>query len=373
MAMYDFAIIGSGVAGSTIAKELKDKYKIAVIEKGKKPTYASEGKHVEINYVYGLGGSGVYSLGNAIKTEIKGYKIDKDIYKEIWEELNIKVPDDDFLNDIDKAFIELGFKKMEKFIDFDKCDKCGECARKLCKAKWTPLNYLKQSKAEIITEFNIKTINYNDNYEILDNKGRKVKAKNLIISAGGINSPRILKKLIDDENIGKNLFIDTFVTVGGVLKDSYLNKDISMLVYKRYKNFILATHYSKLLFEEIKKDYKDLEEKDVVGIMIKIKDENNGIVLDNEVKKELTKEDFKTLARGITKASKYLYKLGVDDIYTTIPRGSHPGGSLSLVVKEFEVKEGLYVCDASIFKEALGVPPIVSIIALAKKFVREVL
>jgi choline dehydrogenase-like flavoprotein len=65
--------------------------------------------------------------------------------------------------------------------------------------------------------------------------------------------------------------------------------------------------------------------------------------------------------------------LGVDDIYTTIPRGSHPGGSLSLVVKEFEVKEGLYVCDASIFKEALGVPPIVSIIALAKKFVREVL
>ena len=57
-----------------------------------------------------MGGSGVYSLGNAIKTEIKGYKIDKDIYKEIWEELNIKVPDDDFLNDIGKNFIELGFK-----------------------------------------------------------------------------------------------------------------------------------------------------------------------------------------------------------------------------------------------------------------------
>ena len=116
MAMYDFAIIGSGVAGSTLAKELGDKYKTAVIEKGKKPIYASEGKHVEVNYVYGLGGSGVYSLGNAIKTEIKGYKIDKDIYKEIWEELNIKVPDDEFLNDIDKAFIELGFKKWRNLL-----------------------------------------------------------------------------------------------------------------------------------------------------------------------------------------------------------------------------------------------------------------
>ncbi|ACV24831.1 NAD(P)-binding protein [Methanocaldococcus fervens] len=371
--MYDFAIIGSGVAGATIAKELGEKHRVIVIEKGKHPTYASEGKNVEVNYAYGLGGSAVYSLGNAIKTAIKGYKIEKDIYKEIWEELKIKAPDDDFLNDIDKKFIELGFEKMEKFIDFNKCNKCGECAKKLCKAKWTPLNYLKQFKGDVITEFDIKTIECNGYYEILDKNGRKVKAKNLIISAGGINSPRILKKLIDDENIGKNLFVDTFATVGGILKDSYLNKDISMLVYKKYKNFILSTHYSKLLFDEIKKDYKDVEEKDIVGIMIKIKDENSGEVLDNDVKKEITKEDFKTIVRGVSKATKYLYKLGVDDIYTTMPRGSHPGGSLSLVVDEFEVKEGLYVCDSSIFKEALGVPPIVSIIALSKKLVRDVL
>ncbi len=371
--MYDYAIIGSGVAGSTLAKELGEKYSVAVIEKGKNPTYVSEGKNVEINYVYGLGGSAVYSLGNVIKVDIKGYKIDNDIYKEIWEELKIKIPEDDFLNDVDKNFIELGFKKMEKFIDFDKCNKCGNCAKKICKAKWTPLNYLKESKVDIITKFNIKEINYNNYYEILEDEGRKVKAKNIIISAGGINSPRILKNLIDDENIGKNLFVDTFTTVGGILEDSYLNRDVSMLVYKKYKNFILATHYSKLLLNEIKKDYKDVKEKDIIGIMIKIKDENNGVVLDNNVRKEITKEDFKTLVKGIGKATKYLYKLGVDDIYTTIPRGSHPGGSLSLVVDEFEVKEGLYVCDASLFKEALGVPPIVSIIALAKKFAREIL
>ncbi len=371
--MYDYAIIGSGVAGSTLAKELGEKYSVAVIEKGKNPTYVSEGKNVEINYVYGLGGSAVYSLGNAIKVDIKGYKIDNDIYKEIWEELKIKIPEDDFLNDVDKNFIELGFKKMEKFIDFDKCNKCGNCAKKICKAKWTPLNYLNESKVDIITKFNIKEINYNNYYEILEDEGRKVKAKNIIISAGGINSPRILKNLIDDENIGKNLFVDTFITVGGILKDIYLNKNISMLAYKKYKNFILATHYSKLLLNEIKKDYKDVKEKDIIGIMIKIKDENNGVVLDNNVRKEITKEDFKTFVKGIGKATKYLYKVGVDDIYTTIPRGSHPGGSLSLVVDEFEVKEGLYVCDASLFKEALGVPPIVSIIALAKKFAREIL
>ncbi|CAB3289085.1 Glucose-methanol-choline oxidoreductase [Methanocaldococcus lauensis] len=372
--MYDFAIIGSGVAGSTLAKELSEKYKVSVLEKGSNPKYVLEGKNVEINYVYGLGGSAVYSLGNAMKIDIKGYKIKKDIYKEIWEDLNIKAPDDDFLNDIDKKFIELGFKKMEKFIDFDKCNKCGECARKLCKAKWTPLNYLKDSNTDIFTNFNVRDIEYCGYYEIIDENGKKIRSKNLVISAGGINSPRILKKLIDDENIGKNLFVDIFVTVGGILKDSYLNKDVSMLVYKKYKNFMLSTHYSKLLYNEIKKDYKDVEEKDIVGIMIKIKDENCGEVLDKNTVKEITKEDFKTLAKGVSEATKYLYKLGVDDdIYTTIPRGSHPGGSLSLVVDNFEIKENLYVCDASLFKESLGVPPIVSIIALSKKFAREML
>ncbi|ACX72992.1 glucose-methanol-choline oxidoreductase [Methanocaldococcus vulcanius M7] len=380
--MEDFVIIGSGVAGSTIAKELREKYgencRIAIIEKGDNPKYISEGKNVEVNYICGVGGSGIYSLGNAIKTKIKGYKINKSIYSEIWEELHIRSPSDDFLRDIDRKFADLGFKKMEKFINFNKCKKCGMCAKKLCEAKWTPINYLKKANVKIISNFNTIRIEKNDCWVVKDKKGRDIKTKNLIISAGGINSPRLLKKVIDDDNIGKNLFVDIFITIGGILKDSYLNKDISMLMCKQYKDFILTTHYSQLLYNEITKTektnkIKGIKEKDVIGIMIKIRDENNGIVLENELKKEITKNDFKILARGISKGSKYLHKLGVEEIYSTHPRGSHPGGSLSLVVDEFEVKEGLYVCDASLFKETLGLPPIVSIIALSKKLVKEIL
>ncbi|WP_423792582.1 hypothetical protein ACPB8Q_07655 [Methanocaldococcus indicus] len=365
--MYDYAIVGSGVAGCTLAKELSGK-KI-VIEKGEKPKYVGEGKNVLVNYVVGLGGSAVFSVGNAIKLKIKGYKIEKDIYDEIFEELNIKEADNTFLNDIDKEFLNFGFKKTPKFIDFEKCNKCGKCASKICNAKWTPLNFLKQSDADIITNFNIIKIEKEKEYFIIYCKNKKIKAKNIVLSAGAINSARILKSLYDYEEIGKNLFVDTFITVGGILKDSYLNEDVPMLVYKDYDDFILATHYSSLLYKEIKKEHKDIRSKDIVGLMIKIKDEMEGKVLKNNIKKEISKEDLKLLVRGISKATKYINKLGVEEIYSTIPRGSHPSGTLSFI-KDF-MFEDIYVCDSSLFKEPLGKPPVVSIIALAKKLSRE--
>ncbi len=365
--MYDYAIVGSGVGGATVAKELKEQNKnVIVLEKDSKARYVIEGYNVEVNYAVGLGGSAVFSVGNAVKLKIKGYSIDKDIYKEIWEELNITIPEDNFLKDIDKYFLDFGFEKMPKFIDFNRCDKCGKCARFLCKAKWSPIDFLKDINT--ITNFPVKKIEKDSNgYFVIHSDNKKIKAKNVVLSAGAINTARLL--MDKDERVGEKFFVDTFITVGGILKDSYLNKDVQMLVYKDYDNFILSTHYSSLLYNEIKKYNKDVREKDIVGLMIKIKDENVGKVLKNKIIKDVTKKDFKLLARGIVKATKYLYKLGVEEIYSTYPRGSHPSGTLSFV-NDFQIDD-IYICDSSLFKEPLGKPPIVSIIALAKKFVRE--
>ncbi|ENN95675.1 glucose-methanol-choline oxidoreductase [Methanocaldococcus villosus KIN24-T80] len=366
--MYHYAIIGSGVAGATIAKELNDN--VVILEKGDVAKYISEGDHVEVSYVCGLGGSGVFSLGNAMKVKLKGYKINKEIYKEIWEELKINVPNDDFLSKIDRELLSMGFKKMEKFIDFKKCNRCGKCAKKFCKAKWNPLNYLKGSKADIIKNFEIREIIREKDYFIINSKNRKIKAKNIIISAGGINSPRILRKLTKDD-FGNGFFVDTFITVGGVLENSYLNENIPMLVYRDYKDFIISPHYTNLLYEEIKKE-NDVKEKDIMGLMIKIRDSLEGEILENDIKKEIAVNDIKLLAKGVSKATKFLNKLGIDEIYSTRARGSHPGGSLR-EIKDFEVMDNVYVCDASILKEPLGKPPIISIIALSKIFVRNYL
>ena len=66
-------------------------------------------------------------------------------------------------------------------------------------------------------------------------------------------------------------------------------------------------------------------------------------------------------------------KLGVpgESIVATSLKGAHPGGTAAVgevVDNNFESKiGGLYVCDASVIPEAPGRPPILTIVAIAKK------
>ena len=105
--------------------------------------------------------------------------------------------------------------------------------------------------------------------------------------------------------------------------------------------------------------------------MIKIKDENNGVVGKDYVYKNITEKDEELLSKGFKEASNILLDIGVNRIYKTIPRGSHPSGTCAVgkvVNKDFETEiDGLFVCDASVFPESLGLPPILGIIAIGKK------
>jgi choline dehydrogenase-like flavoprotein len=201
---------------------------------------------------------------------------------------------------------------------------------------------------------------------------RVYKSKQVILSAGAINSPRILKTILNNEEIGKNLYIDTFVTVGGILKGSNLKSEVSMAINKKYDEFILATHYSELLHKRIS-EFEEVNKNDIFSLMVKIKDENTGEVFENSVKKEMSMNDTRNLCEGVSKASKYIYNLGVENIYSTVPRGSHPGGTCAVgkvVDKNLETEiEGLYVCDASVISKAPGAPPILGIMAISNKFV----
>jgi choline dehydrogenase-like flavoprotein len=61
-------------------------------------------------------------------------------------------------------------------------------------------------------------------------------------------------------------------------------------------------------------------------------------------------------------------------VFMTPQRGTHPSGTVRIghVVDERLRTEtpGLYVCDASVFPEALGRPTVLTIIGLAKRLAR---
>jgi len=110
-----------------------------------------------------------------------------------------------------------------------------------------------------------------------------------------------------------------------------------------------------------------------------IKDEPSGKVTPDEIIKLNTGKDLARLAKGSAIASSILIEAGVDPktIVSTHARGAHLGGTASIgdvVDKNLQSEvEGLYVGDASVFPKSPGAPPVLTIIALAKRLANHVM
>jgi choline dehydrogenase-like flavoprotein len=111
-----------------------------------------------------------------------------------------------------------------------------------------------------------------------------------------------------------------------------------------------------------------------LGVMIKLKDEVSGEVRsDGTIDKSLTRGDGERLRLAEEVARQILRQAGCDpdSIFTTPLRGTHPASTARIghmVNTDLETEvEGLYVCDASVFPEALCRPTVLTIIALAQR------
>nr|MBP6803857.1 hypothetical protein [Chloroflexota bacterium] len=116
------------------------------------------------------------------------------------------------------------------------------------------------------------------------------------------------------------------------------------------------------------------------GVMIKLKDEiSGGVGVNGRIHKGLTAHDRQRMARAEAVAGRILRQAGCDPdtIFTTPIRGTHPSGTVRLGTMldtnlQTEI-ENLYVCDASVFPEALARPTVLTIIALAKRLAAHIL
>lgn len=396
--MLKVIIVGSGAGGGTIARELsRTDMEVTLIEKGPviKPKSVSEclqtiDSNVEIMQTSCLGGTTMVTLGNAVRTcqnTLKKLGIDlEEEFPELERELNVKSLPDSHLGPGTKKIIDaaynLGFtpQKMPKFIDPQKCQPCGECAFG-CKrdAKWTSIKYLEEaikSGVRIIDETPVtEIITVNGKVSGVKSYDKKFRADMVILSAGAINTPRILMK--SGIKAGYNLFVDTFVTVGGMVKGIKFNKEVPMNALIKLDDIILSPHYSTSLLEPLKKH--EAKKKDILGMMVKIKDENVGRVTDNSVVKINTLRDVKLLSKGSAIAGSILNEAGVDatTLVSTPPRGAHPGGTAAIgevVDANLETEiSGLFIADASVFPKAPGAPPVLTIIALAKRLAKYII
>lgn len=421
---YDFIIIGSGAGGATAAKELSELGKnVLVLEKGKlekhmgtfqdslrfydankltrMPKKSKEG--VIIWRTIMAGGSTMVSCGNGIRCLQQDFlDFGIDLEKEFLEaerEIKIRPTSENLLSEGSKkikfAAAELGYNMqlMPKFIYQEKCKNCGQCVFGCPKgAKWTAVNYLNQA-----IEKGVK-IEYSVSAEkvILDNGkviGVTAIGKNgkqnyfadiVILAAGGLGTPVILQKS-GIKNAGQGLFTDLLINTYGITERiNQKNEPVMSLVCSdlyEEKGFILSTFVNSsplIRFIELGPKGFVLPNNRLIGIMNKTADESNGqVYIDGTVSKPVTEKDWQRLQEGSAIAKEILLKAGAkpDSILFSKVQGAHPGGTAAIgkiVDKDLQTEiKDLYICDASVLPKAPGMPPILTICALAKKLVKK--
>jgi len=422
----DIAIVGSGAGGATVAKELSklSKKKIIILERGAKLNQKKIGTlHFAVLDFYDrcalrtskegtiiyralmTGGTTVVSCGNGIRVlEEELGKLGINLVEEFEEtekELDIKPLANKLIGPGSRLIMDaanrLGFemRPMPKYVDANKCNSCGQCVLG-CKtgAKWSALNYIKIARkygVKLVNKIDIKSIVIHDGKAIgligRSPKGNiRIYAKKVILAAGGIGTPVILKRSGINE-AGNRLFADLFNVTYGILRSKHINlwKEPSMAVlstkYMKDKGFIIAPFIDvPLVLRWVmskRKQLKGFKYKDLLGIMIKTRDEDIGKVSVNErFEKTPSQQDYKKLHEGAKLAAKILIEAGVkkEDIIFTKPRAAHPGGTASIgqvVDRNLQTRiKNLYVCDASVLPTSPGAPPIVTIVALAKRLAK---
>lgn len=269
---------------------------------------------------------------------------------------------------------------MPKMGDMQRCINCGHCVLGCPRgAKWDSRRFVDSARAAgatLVTGSPVERVVFSGSRAlgVIVRKGlrkRFIRADLVVLAAGGFGTPVIL------ENSGveceKRLFVDPVLCVAANWRGAMQNKDISMPFVVQRDGFIISPYFDYLSFF-FNRDWR-FPADDTLGLMVKIADDPSGSVSGSRVEKVLTERDIGRLNTGVDVCCDIFERLGVrrQDLIFGTKNAGHPGGMLPLTRREAEtfhnerLPENLYIADATLFPTSPGNPPILTIMAMAKR------
>jgi choline dehydrogenase-like flavoprotein len=206
---------------------------------------------------------------------------------------------------------------------------------------------------------------------------RFIAADLVILAAGGLGTPVILKNSgIDCE---PKLFVDPVLCVAAECPDVILNREIIMPFVVQQEHFIISPYFDYLSFF-FNREWR-IPASHVLSLMIKLADENTGDINRRKINKELSDLDRQRLQKGIELCTEILLQFGVkrEKIFLGTVNAGHPGGMVPLTHESSEnfhsssLPQNMYVADATLFPRSLGNPPILTVMAMAKRVSRRII
>jgi len=286
---------------------------------------------------------------------------------------------------------QLKFMKPARAHKFDCGAKCMLGCR--CGAKWNAAEYVDEAVAagcNLQTGARVERVLVEEGRAVgvegrLRGQPFTARAGTVVLSAGGIGTPRILQAS-GFEQAGQGMTMDVTVMVYGVVKERGIGNEPPMTWSWENldEGYMLSTLMDPWLLYPLINALKGPQYaltwprwNNTLGVMIKLKDEISGGVFPNgKISKPLTENDRPRMRAAEQVCRKILLEAGAkaDSIFTTPLRGTHPSGTVrigTLVDENLQTEaQGLYVCDASVFPEALARPTVLTIIGLGKRLAK---
>ena len=268
----------------------------------------------------------------------------------------------------------------------ERCRNCGRCVLGCPHGvKWDSRIFLRDAVArgaQVITNSEVEKVVVRQGQAegVVVKKGfrrRFVPADFIVLSAGGLGTPGILQN--SGIAVEPKLFVDPVLCVAAPFPNARQDAEMPMPFVVQKEGYILSPYFDHLSFFFNRK-WKP-PAGDILSLMIKLADSNAGSVEGRSVRKSLTPRDREKLTEAVDLCTEIFARLGIPktELFLGTLNAGHPGGMLPFTAAESRTLHhdrlpgNVYVADPSLFPASLGRPPILTIMALAKKIARRML
>jgi choline dehydrogenase-like flavoprotein len=420
-------VVGSGAGGATVARELAGSHDVTVLEAGRpfsrfrwnldalararatglfldarmirilfpamhvrKVRGADRLVHVNAT---ALGGTTTISAGNALRCDedLKASGIDLDAefaelarevpisrdHRSRWTPTTLK---------LESACRDIGLdpQPIPKFGDYSRCGRCGRCVLGCPNgAKWDARRFLHDAVsrgAAIETGVTVDSLAWRGTRVVGVHVRRGLRRATLdadvvVLAAGGLGTPPVLER--SGIACEPRLFVDPVLCVAAPFPGARADKEMSMPFVVERDRYIVSPYMDWLSFFFDRRWRMDAG--GMIPLMVKLADDDVGRVRGRGVEKTLTRTDRARLAEGVELCGDILERMGAPratHVLGTINAG-HPGGALPAGGRpdpfhDARLPDNVWVADASLIPRALGRPPILTVMAMAKRVARSI-